>query len=528
MKERIKNILNFKKPSRIVILTAAAIVGVLTAGFAVNGGTRANMTFDATICYEGKSAILALNDKEHIPYVKLGSKISLTFRETRPSAISVTEIITKADGSCKYAEATDKQLELDYSGANLVTFTVDKNWGDALSSHSEDYYSGNAWRCYRIIYSYNGENAEEAGIWLRTDPCMIFEENPAQSAIPKATAILQFEDPSFKSASVKLICNKVSPTAGNFTLLNLTTAGDIMTGEGFALRNSNGETMGNWAFHDIGINIPADIDFPGEYTFDVNFVAPYANGVVPNPLENGSYTLEKEVSFSGETWTVSTKFQIGPPEQDDLAMMKRTALNEIQKRIGFTSAGISFYMPGIAIEYPPVKIEVQTLGLREGSLLSSFMVLDSWSVEGMELESFKIYDVPLWNINGTDAIMNLTFPDGGVYTYSTLYQDWKSRIEAQDFETVLNIETDEGEAKKAKAVALDYYKTKLSILGDVTDIKWVESFPSLYRAAVIPDRYKDIVIMFLVTTANGSDYPPRQIYLTRAYGSEWEVINEGY
>jgi len=36
MKERIKNVLNFKKHSRVIIVTAVALVAVLSVGFAVN------------------------------------------------------------------------------------------------------------------------------------------------------------------------------------------------------------------------------------------------------------------------------------------------------------------------------------------------------------------------------------------------------------------------------------------------------------------------------------------------------------
>ncbi|MCL2153974.1 MAG: M56 family metallopeptidase, partial [Oscillospiraceae bacterium] len=149
IKERVKNILKFKKTSRIILIAAVVLAVALSAGFAVNRAVSSDDKVDlpsATISYNGKSAVIELGNKEQIPYVELGSTISMDFGDARPSSVIVIEIIANADGSRKYAEQTDKPLEVELSGSNLATFRIEKNIGDMLSSNSDDYLSGNAWR----------------------------------------------------------------------------------------------------------------------------------------------------------------------------------------------------------------------------------------------------------------------------------------------------------------------------------------------------------------------------------------------
>lgn len=46
VKERVKNVLNFRKPSRVIVLAAVALVAVLIVGFAVNRVSKSNEKFD--------------------------------------------------------------------------------------------------------------------------------------------------------------------------------------------------------------------------------------------------------------------------------------------------------------------------------------------------------------------------------------------------------------------------------------------------------------------------------------------------
>jgi beta-lactamase regulating signal transducer with metallopeptidase domain len=179
VKERVKNVLNFRKPSRVIMLAAVVVLAVVTVGFAVNRASGSNIPIEATISYEGKSSTITLGDGTHIPYVELGSTVSLNFKGGRPTSVGVIEIIVRSDGSRRYNEQVDKALEVSYSGSNLVTFTVEKNMSDVLSSDSRDYAPGNSFRWYRIICNDNGESTTEHGLWLRTDPAILFEQEPS-------------------------------------------------------------------------------------------------------------------------------------------------------------------------------------------------------------------------------------------------------------------------------------------------------------------------------------------------------------
>ncbi|MDR2044658.1 MAG: M56 family metallopeptidase [Clostridium sp.] len=171
LKERLGAIMEHKKTTRLAVIVSAALVLLIAGCAAVLGaGTGGKHLPEATISYEGKSAVLTLGDSKSIPYVELGSVISLNFGEKRPASVSVIEVIAKADGSRKYHDATDRTLEVEYSGSNLATFRIGLHFGDALSSNSADYLPGNAFRWYRIICGDNEKDAVEYGLWLRTDP----------------------------------------------------------------------------------------------------------------------------------------------------------------------------------------------------------------------------------------------------------------------------------------------------------------------------------------------------------------------
>ncbi|MDR0671210.1 MAG: hypothetical protein LBF64_02755 [Oscillospiraceae bacterium] len=155
----------------------------LTAGLAVNRADAIPAPVQATISHEGKSTVIELGNSDKIPYVELGSAISLNFKDGRPETISVVEILSNADGSRRYNEPTDRTLDVELSGGNLATFAVTENFADALSSNSEYYQADNSFRWYRIICG-EGENAVEYGLWVRTDPPIIFAREPDVDAAP--------------------------------------------------------------------------------------------------------------------------------------------------------------------------------------------------------------------------------------------------------------------------------------------------------------------------------------------------------
>jgi D-alanyl-D-alanine dipeptidase len=177
----VKRMRNFKKRTRIILavlaaVVLAAIILIIFAAAGAFGSAPDNAPIQATVSYEGKTTKIELGDNTNIPYVELGSTVSLSFRDGRPASVSVIEVIAKADGSRKYGERIEKTLDLTYSGGKLAVFSVERNFGDSLSSYSGDYLPGKSFRWYRIICNYDGESVTEYGLWLRTDPAIIFSE----------------------------------------------------------------------------------------------------------------------------------------------------------------------------------------------------------------------------------------------------------------------------------------------------------------------------------------------------------------
>ena len=175
LKERLGAILKNKKHTRAAILVSVVLIcAVGGVAVALGAGRENKADFPvATISYNGKSAVITLGDKENIPYVELGSTVSIDFGNARPAHIAVIEVIANADGSRKYAEQTDRALDVDLSGSNLATFNIEKNNGDMLSSDFDDYLPGNAWRWYRINCNNDGRSVTEYSLWVRTDPAII-------------------------------------------------------------------------------------------------------------------------------------------------------------------------------------------------------------------------------------------------------------------------------------------------------------------------------------------------------------------
>jgi beta-lactamase regulating signal transducer with metallopeptidase domain len=182
IKARVKNVLGFRRRSRVIVVVAVTLVAVLTVGFALgraqaDTGTTSLVISEATVSFEGQTSPLALNDRERFPFVELGSTISLTFEGKPPVAVSVIEVPVSADGSRKYAEQIDRTLSVDYSGSAVVSFRVEEYLiATALSSNSDDSRPGNAFRWYRIILNDSGRGTTEYGLWLRTDPTVGVEE----------------------------------------------------------------------------------------------------------------------------------------------------------------------------------------------------------------------------------------------------------------------------------------------------------------------------------------------------------------
>jgi hypothetical protein len=305
VKERVKHVLNFKRRSRTVIAAAIVLAAALAVGLAVNGaGGGEKGQPEATISYQGLSSTITLGDSKHIPYVELGSKISLNFGTNRPDAVSVIEVIANADGSRKYSAPTDKTLEVVYSGSNLVSFDIEKNFGDMLSSNSDDYLSGNAFRWYRILCD-DGEIMTEYALWLRTDPAVIFARAPASA---DTAPTLTDDDLSMsKRAAIDKIMSSAKYLADidgleltrvetELPVTPLITAVKVFTGEGASER-------------EIKINTTvADFDWGSEWRYEI-------------PLGDVDNALLSVTFDDGETRFYSPLYQ-------DFMALKRKALDE--------------------------------------------------------------------------------------------------------------------------------------------------------------------------------------------------------
>ena len=180
VKGRIKNVLNFKKRSRIIIIAAVALVAVLTIGLAVNRAAVEPFHVAAAATFDGKPQTLVLGKNDNPPFVDLGSVITLTFSGEFPDTFSITDIVVNKDGSRKYNAQSDSPVAFEIVD-NTVSFVVDKNWSTALSSNSKDYEPGSSYRWYKIVVNYGGNSTEELGVWIRTDPAVIFERLSAST-----------------------------------------------------------------------------------------------------------------------------------------------------------------------------------------------------------------------------------------------------------------------------------------------------------------------------------------------------------
>ncbi len=174
MKERIKNVRNFKKPSRIIIVAAVVLATALTVGLAMDWAAD-DTSVKATVTIDGKEQPISIDRSENPPYVQLGSMIKLQLNDRFPDTITITDIIANLDGSPKYDRRLDNEVAYTITG-HTVSFSVESNWAIALSSNSEDYKKGNSYRWFRIQCGWRNGDKKEYAIYVRTDPAILFED----------------------------------------------------------------------------------------------------------------------------------------------------------------------------------------------------------------------------------------------------------------------------------------------------------------------------------------------------------------
>lgn len=129
MKERIKNVLNFKKPSRVIIVAAVALVAILSVGFAINRVTAVT------------------GDYDFYNFSVNGFMLGADTNEMDTSALTPTEPLHVSDGyDFNYEEvrySTDantrrliKMLVNVYDGAYIPSVTIHKAEGPIYIPHN--------------------------------------------------------------------------------------------------------------------------------------------------------------------------------------------------------------------------------------------------------------------------------------------------------------------------------------------------------------------------------------------------------
>jgi len=184
VKERVKRVLNFRKPPRAVIIAAVALVAVLSLGCAANRlVTSPNEPPEITV-KAGDTEIawvVGLNhwngniydrldnfhwfmaDKtiEDLAYIRNGEQIEITFEGLAPSTVTLTEYILNEDGSVRYI--TEKGYITHYNVLNdgrvslrSFVFTVEPNIASIFSSTAPP----NFIKGYRFVVNWHGNECE--------------------------------------------------------------------------------------------------------------------------------------------------------------------------------------------------------------------------------------------------------------------------------------------------------------------------------------------------------------------------------
>ncbi|MDD4658004.1 MAG: hypothetical protein PHW26_03050 [Eubacteriales bacterium] len=106
---------------------------------------------------------------EEIPYIQLGSDVTITFGGPVLSAVQfdIEDILLNMDGSPKYRKGLSASIDLVHHG-NTVSFKLPTNPNAFLSSNSEDYLPGRTLRGFRLTFE-RDHQAFSYLLVLRTD-----------------------------------------------------------------------------------------------------------------------------------------------------------------------------------------------------------------------------------------------------------------------------------------------------------------------------------------------------------------------
>ncbi len=109
-------------------------------------------------------------------FFPLGTVFNVTLPEktAAPDSIAVTDTLIREDGTPKYEKkAAIIELTPEING-NVVSFSLDNHWATGLSSNSDDYKEGAAWRCFEVTCAW-GENVCVYAFCVKSNPIMIMD-----------------------------------------------------------------------------------------------------------------------------------------------------------------------------------------------------------------------------------------------------------------------------------------------------------------------------------------------------------------
>ena len=101
----------------------------------------------------------------------MGTIFNVTIPEktVAPDKITVTDTLIREDGTPKYEKKAAVNELIPEIEENIISFSLDKHWATGLSSNSEDYREGTAWRCFEISCTW-GENVCVYTFCVRSNP----------------------------------------------------------------------------------------------------------------------------------------------------------------------------------------------------------------------------------------------------------------------------------------------------------------------------------------------------------------------
>lgn len=109
-------------------------------------------------------------------YYPDGSLFEIKFPEDMgiPDSVSINDVLITSDGKLKYDKSVAVKEAVPVINDNTVSFVLDKHLATSLSSNSEDYKKGSAYRSFGIICGW-GDEQYRYTFCIRSDPDHIME-----------------------------------------------------------------------------------------------------------------------------------------------------------------------------------------------------------------------------------------------------------------------------------------------------------------------------------------------------------------